>query len=208
MPPLQYPDPPLAGGGIVLRPWADADLRPAWEATQDPAILAFTHVPDGQTLAELRVFVHGLDQAAARGEELGFVIAEAGAGGGGAGGSASDAGSGSPNGGRGSASGKLLGSASLLRIDWDDARAEVGYWVAPQARGRGAAPAAARLIADWALAALPLERIELRIDADNTASLSVARAAGFTEEGTLRSYESRKGKRPDVVVWSRLASDR
>lgn len=183
MSPLSYPDPHLAAGAIRLRPWRDADLEPAWDATQDPAILAFTHVPEGQTLAELRVFVHGLEQARARGEELGFVIADA----------ATDA---------------LLGSASLLRIDWEHARAEVGYWVAPPARGRGVAATAARLLADWALAELPLKRIELRIDAANAASLGVARRAGFVDEGTLRSFEAREGKRSDVSMWSRLPGDR
>ena len=182
MPSLAYPDPTLAAGGVVLRPWRDDDLEPAFRATQDPSIPRFTHVPEGQPLAQLRVFVHGLDAARARGEELGFVIADA-------------------------STDELLGSASLLRIDWDAARAEVGYWLAPWGRGRGAATTATALLAGWALAALPLHRIELRIDADNPASLAVAERAGFVREGTLRSFEERKGRRPDVVMWSLLATD-
>ncbi len=180
--PLAFPDPPLVAGGVVLRPWRDEDLEPAYRATQDPLIPRFTHVPPGQTLAQLRVFIHGLDHARAHGEELAFVIADA-------------------------ATDELLGTASLLRLDWIAARAEIGYWLAPWGRGRGAATTATTLLADWALTSLPLHRIELRIDADNTGSLAVADRAGFVREGTLRAFEERGGRRPDVVVWSRLATD-
>lgn len=182
MPTLTHPDPPLTGDGFALRPWADTDLERAFEALQDPSIPRFTHVPEDQTAAELRVFVHGLDQARASGQELAFVIADA-------------------------ATDDVLGSISLLRIDWDAARAEIGYWVAPWARRRGIAAGATRLLTDWVLATLPLVRVELRIDADNAGSLGVARRAGFTHEGTLRSFEVRKGRRMDVAVWSRLAAD-
>lgn len=182
MSPLAFPDPPLTAGGIVLRPWREDDLEPAFAATQDPLIPQFTHVPPGQTLAQLRVFVHGLDTARAAGEELAFVVADAD-------------------------SDELLGTASLLRIGWDAGRAEIGYWLAPWARGRGAATLATQLISQWALQALPLRRIELRIDARNDGSLAVAERAGFVREGTLRAYEEVNGTVRDMVSWSLLASD-
>lgn len=182
MPSLTHPEPPLAGDGVVLRPWCDADLPRGYEATQDPSIVRFTHVPESQTLAQLRVFVHGLPRAAADGEQLPFVIADA-------------------------RTDDLLGTIAVLRPSWEDARAELGYWLAPWGRGRGAATIATRLLAHWALDALPLQRLELRIDADNPGSQAVALRAGFTQEGTLRSFEERKGKRVDVTVWSLLATD-
>jgi RimJ/RimL family protein N-acetyltransferase len=128
------------------------------------------------------VFVHGLPKAAADGEQLTFVIADA-------------------------QTDDLLGTIAVLRPSWEDARAEIGYWLAPWGRGRGAATTATRLLAHWALDALPIQRIELRIDADNAGSQAVAKRSGFTREGTLRSFEERKGSRVDVTVWSLLATD-
>lgn len=182
MPSLTHPDPPLAGDGVVLRQWRDADLPRGYEATQDPSIVRFTHVPESQTLAQLRVFVHGLPRGAADGEQLTFVIAD-------------------------SQTDDLLGTIAVLRPSWEDARAELGYWLAPWGRGRGAATTATRLLSRWALETLPLVRLELRIDADNPGSQAVAERAGFTREGTLRSVEVRKDRRVDVTVWSLLATD-
>ena len=46
--------------------------------------------------------------------------------------------------------GELLGSIGLKDIDWDAGRAEAGYWVAPEARGRGVATLALRALVSWA----------------------------------------------------------
>lgn len=182
MPTLVHPDPPLAAAGIRLRPWSQDDLLRGHEATQDPSIIRFTHVPEGQSLAQLRVFVHGTAKAAADGDSLTFVIAD-------------------------DETDELLGTIAVLRPNWDDRRAELGYWLASWGRGRGAATTATQLLAHWALDTLPLDRLELRIDADNPRSHGVADRAGFTREGTLRSYETRKGRRVDVTVWSLLGTD-
>ncbi len=78
-----------------------------------------------------------------------------------------------------------LGGASL-EIAADRGVGQIGYQVAPWARGRGVATAAARLIRDWAFDELEIERLELAADVDNIASQRVAQAAGFAGEGTAR----------------------
>ena len=75
--------------------------------------------------------------------------------------------------------GALLGAAGLHAIAWDQRMADVGYWVAAPARGRGVATRAVQLLAGWAFVTLGLERLELRAHEDNTASHAVARRAGF-----------------------------
>ncbi|MEE4274273.1 MAG: GNAT family N-acetyltransferase, partial [Thermoleophilia bacterium] len=80
-----------------------------------------------------------------------------------------------------------LGGASLEVAVWRDA-GEIGYQVAPWARGRGVATAAARLIRDWAFDELELARLEIAADVDNIASQRVAQAAGFSYEGVARGY--------------------
>src|ERR1700722_4375990 len=60
--------------------------------------------------------------------------------------------------------------------------AEIGYWTAVAARGRGIAPAAVRAVTDWvfdAFAGSGLRQIMLVHDVDNPASCRVAEKAGY-----------------------------
>ena len=62
------------------------------------------------------------------------------------------------------------------------ATAEIGYWTAVAARGRGIAPAAVRAVTDWvfdAFAGASLRQIMLVHDLDNPASCRVAEKAGY-----------------------------
>jgi RimJ/RimL family protein N-acetyltransferase len=79
--------------------------------------------------------------------------------------------------------------------------------VAPEARGRGVARRALELLTDWTFSELGVERIELRIAADNPASSRVAERAGYVREGVLRSVHFKEGIRTDQEIWSRLRSD-
>lgn len=60
--------------------------------------------------------------------------------------------------------------------------AEIGYWTAVAARGRGIAPAAVRAVTDWlfdAFAGTSLRQIMLVHDVDNPASCRVAEKGGY-----------------------------
>ena len=60
--------------------------------------------------------------------------------------------------------------------------AEIGYWTAVAARGRGVAPAAVRAVTDWAFGAFAgasLRQIMLVHDVGNPASCRVAQKAGY-----------------------------
>ena len=60
--------------------------------------------------------------------------------------------------------------------------AEIGYWTAVAARGRGIAPAAVRAVTDWVFDAFgraSLRQIMLVHDAGNPASCRVAQKAGY-----------------------------
>ena len=101
----------------------------------------------------------------------------------------------------------LQGAVGLTDIDWRDRRAEVGYWVAAQWRGRGFASMAVRLLSDWALSHAGLERLDLYANPGNQASQRVAEKAGYTREGLLRELRYRQGERETLYLFSRLASD-
>lgn len=102
---------------------------------------------------------------------------------------------------------KLLGGIGIGNLVPSRGQGEVGYWVAPWARGRGVATAATRTLSDRVLSAA-FARLELLTHLENGASQRVALAAGFRQEGVRRgAAPAPGGGRYDLVAWSRLAED-
>jgi RimJ/RimL family protein N-acetyltransferase len=94
-----------------------------------------------------------------------------------------------------------------LRLGTRPDTGDVGYLVAPWARGRGYAPAALRLLAAWGVTELGLNRIEWRAYVGNDASRRVAEKAGFTVEGTQRDGCVHLGEYRDAWTGAILARD-
>lgn len=103
--------------------------------------------------------------------------------------------------------GGFLGVAVVPSIDAVARTAELGYVIAPSARGRGVATATLLRLTDWAFAELDPKRLELWINADNEASKGVAARCGYTYEGTMRSMHFKQGLWADTEIWSRLPTD-
>jgi RimJ/RimL family protein N-acetyltransferase len=83
----------------------------------------------------------------------------------------------------------------------------IGYWIAKDARGRGVATRATRLLARWAVTEGGVERLELTTHPENIASQRVAEKAGFTREGVLRGHTRFREGRRDSVMYSLLPAD-
>jgi ribosomal-protein-alanine N-acetyltransferase len=181
VPRLVLPDPPLRGGDVTLRAWTPADVPALTGACQDPEIPRWTVVPSPYTERHARDFIAGCEGDRAAGRELALAVV-----------GPDDA---------------LLGAVGVGRFDWEDGKAEIGYWIAREARRRAVGVRATRLLARWALTALGLERLELLANPENEASVRLAERAGFTREGVLRRYRRRHGVREDLVMFSLLAED-
>jgi RimJ/RimL family protein N-acetyltransferase len=156
VPPLALPDPPLSDGVIALRRWTPADIPAIAEACQDPEIPRWTLVPSPYTEADARAYLQRVESGWGDGVRATFAVVDA------------------------AADGAPLGSSGLQAIDWDQRVADIGYWVAAPARGRGVATRAVELLVEWAFGTLGLERVELRTNADNGRSQAVAARAGFS----------------------------
>jgi ribosomal-protein-alanine N-acetyltransferase len=103
--------------------------------------------------------------------------------------------------------GFLVGSIGL-GISEFSRNGHIGYWCAPQARGRGLITRALRLISKHGFEDLRLERLELITDPDNHASQRVAEKVGFQREGVLRSHLLHPdGRRRDSVMFSLLPGE-
>jgi RimJ/RimL family protein N-acetyltransferase len=88
-----------------------------------------------------------------------------------------------------------------------DSRATVGYWLLPDARGKGLVTHALVLVSRWAFDKLGVKRIGLLVDPRNVASVRLAERAGFRREGVLRSWVEVNGERVDHVSFSLLPTD-
>jgi RimJ/RimL family protein N-acetyltransferase len=102
-------------------------------------------------------------------------------------------------------SGELLGSIGWRIVD--QGNIQIGYWVKREARGRGVATTALRLLSRWALEELGSERVQLLAEPGNHASRRVAEKAGFTAEGTLRRYLDVRGERRDGIMFALVAGE-
>jgi RimJ/RimL family protein N-acetyltransferase len=178
---LRHPDPPLSDGVITLRAKAGRDVDAVTAACQDPEIPRWTRVPVPYRRADALSWIAGLELELDAGVTIGWLAVDR--------------------------DDRLLASISVMRIDRAAGTGEIGYWVAREARGRGVATRAVRLVRDWAPASLGLTTLEIEVHEDNLASQAVARAAGFIEEGE-RHAPPREGL-PDgrYVTFRWLAGD-
>lgn len=181
---LLFPDPPLVDGVVALRPWCRSDAPQRFEGFSDPLCLRFSW-PLVEPFTEAHVVGNFDEQEEARlrGEELNFAVVDA------------------------TDLDRVWGGASVYDVDLDPARAAVGYWLAPDARGRGVATRTLRLLARWAFDHLAIARLELTCAPDNVASQRVAERGGFVCEGVLRSHIRFKGGRRDTVLFSLLPGE-
>ena len=81
--------------------------------------------------------------------------------------------------------------------------AQLGYWIAADARGRGYATRAVILLTRW-LFDLGAARAFLTVVAGNEGSVAVAGRAGFVYEGTMRAHSVWQGERCDVMWFAAL----
>lgn len=103
--------------------------------------------------------------------------------------------------------GAFAGLALAPAVDRDAREVELGFIVAPGARGRGVATEALRWLTAWAFGELGALRAYLVINRENEPSRRVARRCGYVREGLLRSLHLKGDVRVDAEIWSRLPSD-
>jgi RimJ/RimL family protein N-acetyltransferase len=148
------------------------------ELVRDPLSVRFTRIPEPAPPGFVRSWLGRYEDGRRDGTREGFAVV--------------------------AGDGAFLGLALAPAIEREAATAELGYIVAPDARGRGVGTEALRLLTEWALAQ-GLVRLELRISVENEASKRVAERCGYALEGVLRSTFLKAGKREDTELWSFLA---
>jgi RimJ/RimL family protein N-acetyltransferase len=177
----------LTDGVVTLHPWRHDDADALVRRINDADVATYLDlVPHPYTPADARVWFAVTEEGWRAGTSATFAVHVGGI------------------------DGAVGGIGVRFLSDLDEGCGEVGYWVGAEARGRGVATAATRLVARWAFETVPgLERLQLRAAVENVASNRVAEKAGFTREGVLRAqrFNARLGKRVDFVMWSLLREE-
>ena len=182
-PALPTMPPPLGDGTIVLRSYTEADIPDMVRACNDPETQRWlTVLPTPYTEVDAREFLAQAATGWGTNYNALYCIADA-------------------------ATDRLLGGVGLHGDEAWAGVAEIGYHVAPWARCRSVATAAARLVAHWGLEVLGLARVQILADTRNTASCGVAAKLGFTREGLQRRDHGREGDIGDHAVFSLLSGD-
>jgi RimJ/RimL family protein N-acetyltransferase len=179
--PLPETDLPLVSDRVLLRWFERRDAAALVDVCRDLEIPRWTYMPENMDLRSARAWIDRREQARRFGRTATFAVIDR----------STDA---------------LAGQCGI-GIDRSRNAGEAFYWIAASVRRQGFATHALHLVVRYAFDGLRLERVELKIDPDNEASQGVARAAGFTYEGTLRSDQPFKGRRMDSQMWSRLPGD-
>jgi RimJ/RimL family protein N-acetyltransferase len=167
---------------VRLEPFSESHLDEVALLVADPAMHRFTGVPVPVPADFPRAWLGRYEEGRRDGTREAFAVVDA-------------------------ADGRFLGLAMAVRIEREARTAELGYAIAPAARGRGLAAVALRALTEWAFAELDALRLELKIGVENEASKATAARCGYVREGVLRSLYFKQGLRQDTEVWSRLPTD-
>lgn len=174
----------LQGSGLRLRAWEPGDAEAVLRGLTDPEFLRWNPaLRDIVDLSDARDWIARRREAWHSGTSAHYAVEEGGV---------------------------AVGHVGLDMIELAVGRAKVGYWVVPEARGRGVASRALELCTRWAFDELGLHRLALGHAVGHTASCRVAERCGYPAEGVLRGelpVNGAPGRFHDVHLHARLATD-
>ncbi len=102
----------------------------------------------------------------------------------------------------------LIGSCGLHEIHWRTRAAELGIAIGDRAYwGQGYGTDAVRALIRWGFETVNLNRIFLRVFADNPRAIRAYEKAGFIKEGALRQDEYHEGQYVDTLVMGILREE-
>lgn len=166
----------LVGHGLVLREWTEEDVPAMVGLFDDPAIAHWTPLASPFDLPAAEAYLARARQGRAAGLRLGLAITTDGT--------------------------VPRGEALLIRENPGDRTASLGYTVGAAHRGQRLASRALRLMTEYAHDTADMPRVFLQIEAENHASVAVARATGFqlTDEPAVVTVS--KGRTLALRTWA------
>lgn len=176
---------------LLLRPLRESDVDALFDIFSDPAVMRYWSGPPWRDRAQALRMIEGDREALAgrRDLRLGLVPHDA--------------------------SGRVVGTLSLYKIDAGCRRADIGYALARGQQGRGLMNEALSAVIDMAFDQRPgaplddlrLNRLEADVDPRNVASCRTLERLGFLREGLLRERWIVDGEVSDSAIYGLLSRD-
>jgi ribosomal-protein-serine acetyltransferase len=102
---------------------------------------------------------------------------------------------------------EFAGVIGTHKVDWQNRKAEIGYWIASKFQGCGIVTEACRAVIDHAFLAWKLNRVEIHCATGNTKSCAIPQRLGLQFEGVRRQAQLLNGSYLDINVYSMLAGE-
>jgi RimJ/RimL family protein N-acetyltransferase len=173
-----FADLPLRTARLELRPLREADVASLFEIHSDPEVMRYWDASIWQSDQRGRAMV-ARDLALTARDYLRLGIESR-------------------------ASGKLLGTCALWRIDAQSRRAEVGYALGAAGWGQGYMHEALSALLEYGFTELDLNRVEADTDPRNERSTRLLERLGFTREGLFRERCIVDGEVSDSAMYGLL----
>ncbi|MDD5162682.1 MAG: GNAT family N-acetyltransferase [Candidatus ainarchaeum sp.] len=169
----------LIGERIFLRPWKKSDVPRIVEICKDKTISKFTHVPFPYTRKHAVQFIKNSFKQRKEKSKFAFAIVL-------------------------KEKNLVIGAIGLTHYEERDRRAEVGYWLAKEFRGKEIVPEAAEILLDFGFNKLKLHRIQIDCAVKNSASKRVIEKLGFEFECRQKERGFLGGKFVDTFSFAIL----
>jgi len=102
---------------------------------------------------------------------------------------------------------KVIGTCGYLNYENEHNRIEIGYDLKPEYWGKGIMQEALSSIIHFAFTSMGINKIEAKVEPENTSSIRLLEKLNFCQEGILRQHEYENGKYIDLAILSILKSE-
>lgn len=167
---------------LILRKVTEADAASLFSVWSDPAVTRFMNIDTFTNVEQAEQMIHFLNQLADENRAVRYTLTE-------------------------KKTDQVIGSCGFNSLDFENAKAEIGYDLGQPYWGNGYAGEAVLCLIDYAFHHLQLMRVEAKAEPENLSSIRVLQKTGFSFEGILRKSEKSKGTFIDLALYSRLKTD-
>jgi RimJ/RimL family protein N-acetyltransferase len=167
---------------LIIRLVKEDDIPDLYMVNGDDSVTQYLPYPSWQSIEDGKAWYERMYKLYETGTVIQFVIME-------------------------KASGHVIGSCLLFRLEEASARAEIGYIMGSAYWNMGFTFEALQALINYAFEQCDLRRLEAEIDPRNVASCNLLLKLGFTHEGTLRQRCFAKGEISDSNIYGLLRDD-
>lgn len=172
----------IVAARVCIRPVSECDLPGLLEINSDAEVVQHLGHSPWQTIDEARAWFARISKQQTAGSALEFIIVE-------------------------KQTAKVIGRCGLFEYDPVDAQASLGYILRRDYWRKGYMREALTSLITCAFKDMGLRRLEARVEAPNTASSTLLRRLGFTQEGVLRARWVSQGGTIDAEVFGMLSHE-